>query len=118
LQTIPEENLKQLSEALLKVRTKKPLRPYKNNNFSLKALPKKSDLGWDLEELEAAGRLTLEEEKSSLDILTKQLQSGLKIKTTDCDSDDTSDSDWETESTSSESSSELEESTSCSNEED
>jgi len=81
-------------------------------------VPDKSDLGWELEELEAAGKITLEEEKTTMEILTKQLKTGLNIKMTDDDSDDSSDSEWESTSTSStEPTSELEES-SCSNEED
>jgi hypothetical protein len=77
----------------------------------------KADLNWDLEELEAAGKVTLEEEKNSMEILTKQLKSGLNIKASDIDSDDSSDSEWESSSESSSETSSEEES-SCSNKED
>jgi hypothetical protein len=70
-------------------------------------------LNWDLEELEAAGKVALEEEKNSMEILTKQLNAGLQIKVAEDDSDDSSDSDWESSSeSSSSSSSEPEESSS------
>jgi replicative DNA helicase len=68
--------------------------------------------------LEAAGRVTLEEEKNSMEILTKQLKSGLNIKASDIDSDDSSDSEWESSSESSSETSSEEEESSCSNEED
>ncbi|CAB3387749.1 Hypothetical predicted protein [Cloeon dipterum] len=70
--------------------------------------PKKGDIGWDLEELETAGRITLEEE-NALDNLTKQLKTSLNVRCVEEDSDDTDDdSEWETDSEDSSESSEEE----------
>ncbi|XP_059482522.1 protein SHQ1 homolog [Neocloeon triangulifer] len=68
-----------------------------------KHIPNKSDVGWDLEELEIAGQMTLEEEHDVMESLTNQLKASLHVRTNVEDSDDSDDSECESDSSESDS---------------